>query len=345
MKYSLFSVFDYYSDLHSSPAQFIQETMELAMAAEEMGYDGFFAAEHHFHEYGLIPDPAVLLAAVAVKTERLLLGPAVSVLPFHHPLRVAEQWALVDQISRGRLILGIGSGYLMHEFEGFMLSPAQKRARFDETLAIMNRALTGEVFSYEGEFYNLRNVRLNITPYQGRTLEMPIAVLAEQAAYYIGKKGYPLMSVPYATVENIEGLKPFYDSYRRGWQEMGHPGRGKVYAAVHVHTGDQPAHRDELARKHLEIYVYSRLYARHSSYDQCLQRRVVAMGTPEEVAASLQEFINAGADHLMFIFNYGGMPFSEVVRSMERTIEEVIPQLRLPVEVGERASVSGAFGS
>ncbi|MFN3821316.1 MAG: LLM class flavin-dependent oxidoreductase [bacterium] len=345
VKYSLFSVSDYYSDYHSSPDHFIREMIELGVVAEEMGYDGYFNAEHHFHEYGLIPDPAVLLSAVAVKTERILLGPAVSVLPFHHPLRVAEEWALVDQISQGRLILGIGSGYLMHEFEGFMLSPAQKRARFDETLAIMKRALTGEVFSYEGEFYNLRNVRLNITPYQGRELEMPIAVLAEQAAYYIGKKGHPLMSVPYATVETIEGLKPFYESYQRGWREGGHPGRGKIYAAIHVHTGDQPAQKDDIARKHLEIYVYSRLYAKHSSYDQCLERGVVAMGTPEEVCTTLQAFINAGADHLMFIFNFGAMPFSEVVRSMERTIEEVVPQLQPPMALGEVAPVSGPAGS
>lgn len=343
MKYSLFSVSDYYPELSSPPHQFLHEQVELAMAAEEMGYDGYFNAEHHFHEYGLVPDPAVLLSAIAVQTRHLLLGPAVSVLPFHHPLRVAEEWAMVDQLSQGRLILGVGSGYLMHEFEGFMISPAQKRARFDEALEIIKRAFTGEVFSYEGEFYNLRNVRLNLTPYQGRIPEMPIAVLAEQAAYYIGKKGHPLMSVPYATVETIEGLKAFYQSYQRGWKEGGHTGLGPIYAAVHTHTGDQPAARDELARKHLEIYVYSRLYARHSSYDECLNRKVVAMGQPEEVAASLQQFIDAGATHLMFIFNFGAMPVKEVYRSMERTIKEVVPQLQ-PVKVEETFSEVGVEG-
>ncbi len=99
-----------------------------------MGYYAYFAAEHHFHPYGLTPDPALLLSAIAMKTERIKLGPAVTVLPFHNPVRVAEQWALFDQLSEGRLILGVGSGYLQHEFEGFNMTPAKKRQMFDEGL-------------------------------------------------------------------------------------------------------------------------------------------------------------------------------------------------------------------
>ncbi|MBM3329244.1 MAG: LLM class flavin-dependent oxidoreductase [Calditrichaeota bacterium] len=328
MKYSLFSVSDFYPDIQTDPNRFLMEQVELVQAAEDAGYYAYFNAEHHFHEYGLVPDPAVLFGAVAMKSSRIKFGPAVSILPFHNPLRVAEQWALVDQLSQGRLILGVGSGYLMHEFEGFSMSPATKRARFDETLAIMEHALTGERFSYAGEFYNFKNVKLNITPYQGRKLETPVAVLAETAAYYIGKRGYPIMTIPYATVDRIGELKSIYDNYRKGWAESGRPGRGEIIAAVHTHVGDKPATDDELARKHLEIYVYSRLYARHASYDECLNRGVVAMGTPDEAAGMMQNFIDAGADHLMFIFNFGAMPMSEVLHTLERTHDEVLPLLK-----------------
>jgi alkanesulfonate monooxygenase SsuD/methylene tetrahydromethanopterin reductase-like flavin-dependent oxidoreductase (luciferase family) len=94
-----------------------------------------------------------------MKTSKILIGPAASILTFHHPLRAAEQWAMVDQYSKGRLILGVGSGYLMHEFDGFSMSPAQKRQRFDEILEIMEIALTGKKFSYRGKFYSHKNVR------------------------------------------------------------------------------------------------------------------------------------------------------------------------------------------
>jgi alkanesulfonate monooxygenase SsuD/methylene tetrahydromethanopterin reductase-like flavin-dependent oxidoreductase (luciferase family) len=235
---------------------------------------------------------------------------------------------MVDQISKGRLILGVGSGYLMHEFEGFSMSPAQKRERFDETLEVMEKALTGEKFSHAGQFYNLKNVRLNIPTYQQRKLELAIAVLSEVASYYIGKRGYQIMTIPYATVDKIEDLKPIYDNYRKGWAESGNPGRGEILAAVHTHVCDMPAARDELARKHLEKYVYSRLYARHATYDECVQRGVVAMGNPDEVARSLQKIIDTGADHLMFIFNYGAMPLSEVEKAMVRLQKDVLPQLR-----------------
>ena len=327
MKFSLFSVSDYYNDGPTDQHNFIMEQIEIAQTAEQLGYYGYFNAEHHFHEYGLIPDPAVLFGAVAMKTDTIKIGPAVSLLTFHHPLRVAEQWAMVDQMSKGRLILGVGSGYLMHEFEGFALSPAQKRERFDETLEIMEMALTGKRFSHDGQFFSFKNVRLNVTPYEGRKLEMIVAILTEVASYYLGKRGYGIMTIPYATVENVDDLKPIYDNYRKGWSENSKPGRGDVMAAVHVHVGDKPANEDKIAHKHMEKYVNSRLYARHASYDECLQRGVIATGNPDEVTASLQRMINTGVDHLMLLFNYGAMPIAEVQKSMELMQKEVLPQL------------------
>lgn len=339
MKISLFSVSDYYPDVQPSAHRFVMEQVELAQAAEELGYYGYFNAEHHFHEYGLITDPAVLFSAIAVKTKKLYFGPAVSLLTFHHPLRVAEQWALVDQMSNGRLILGVGSGYLMHEFEGFSMSPANKREKFDEILTIMEKALTGERFSYDGQFFNFKNVKLNLIGYENRKIPTAIAILSELGSYYVAKKGYDVMTIPYATAEKLDDLVPMYQNFRKGWKESGKAGNGEVMAAVHVHTGNENAQKDTLGRKHLEKYIYSRLYARHSSYDECLNRGVVAMGNPDDVRGSLQNLINTGIDHLMMMFNFGAMPFDEVLKSMEITIKEVVPQLK-PAPA-ERLTYSG----
>jgi alkanesulfonate monooxygenase SsuD/methylene tetrahydromethanopterin reductase-like flavin-dependent oxidoreductase (luciferase family) len=334
MNVSIFSVCDYYEDEHPGPDTFFRQKVELAEWAEELGYDGFFIAEHHFHPYGLVPDPAVLLAAVAVRTERISLGPAVANLPFHNPLRVAEQYCLLDQLSRGRLVLGVGSGYLQHEFEGFDMSPANKRQRFDETLEVVEKAMTGKRFSHQGEFYRVPKTRLNVTPYGGRKIEPKIAILSELAAYYVGKRGYGIMTVPYATVETIDDGALLYANYRKGWAESGRTGRGEVYAAIHTHCGRHPAAANEVNRRHLEKYVLSRLYAKHSDYDTCLRRGVVASGTPDEVARQLQRVIDAGVDHLMLLVDYGALPPAEVRASMELIASEVIPHLRDFVPAG-----------
>jgi alkanesulfonate monooxygenase SsuD/methylene tetrahydromethanopterin reductase-like flavin-dependent oxidoreductase (luciferase family) len=152
---SIFSVVDHYPAEPRGVAARYREIGAACELAERLGDDGFFVAEHHFHEYGVAPSPPVLLAALAQRTARIRLGPAVAVLPLHHPLHVAESYAMADLLSNGRLVLGVGSGYLKHEFAGHRIDEGEKRARFDESLAILERALTGERPSFAGRFFEL----------------------------------------------------------------------------------------------------------------------------------------------------------------------------------------------
>jgi len=188
--------------------------------------------------------------------------------------------------------------------------------------------MSGKRFSHQGEFFHVPKTRLNVTPYGGRTIEPKIAILSELAAYYVGKKGYGIMTVPYATVETIDDAALLFQNYRKGWSESGKPGRGEVFAAVHTHCGDHSSLRNELNRQHLEKYVYSRLYAKHSDYDTCLSRGVIASGTPDEVTGQLQRVINTGVDHLMLLVDYGALPPKEIRASLETLADKVIPNLR-----------------
>lgn len=126
MRFSVFSVTDHHPELPRTIQQFYTELLDEMVLAEQLGFSAFFLAEHHFHEYGIVPSPPILLAAAGQQTKRIGLGVAVSVLPFHHPLAVAEEYAMLDQLTNGRLVLGVGSGYLKHEFAGFYMSPAEK---------------------------------------------------------------------------------------------------------------------------------------------------------------------------------------------------------------------------
>src|SRR3954471_4340932 len=164
MRLSIFSVQDHYPAAARSVAQLYAEVIAQAELAEALGYDTFWVAEHHFHEYGVVPNPAVMLAALAQRTKRLKLGTAISILTFHHPLTVAESYAMVDVLSGGRLVYGVGSGYLAHEFAGYAIDPAEKRDRFDENLAVVKRLLAGERVSARGHFHTIDAVQLNVQP-------------------------------------------------------------------------------------------------------------------------------------------------------------------------------------
>ena len=169
--------------------------LDQARQAERLGYDTFWVAEHHFHEYGAVPNPAVFLAALSQQTRRLRLGTAISILTFHNPLTVAENYALVDQLSQGRLSLGVGSGYLKHEFEGYDVDPAIKRERFDENLMLVERLLAGERVTHESRHNTIREVRINVQPVQ-QPVPVYVAILRREAAYHVGRQGAACCSCP-----------------------------------------------------------------------------------------------------------------------------------------------------
>src|SRR5256714_13090235 len=150
MRYSIFTVNDHHPRLARTVAQLYAQVMRQCELAEALGYDTFFCAEHHFHEYGVVPDPAVMLAALAQRTKRIRLGTAICILTFHDPRHIAESYAMVDMMSAGRLVFGVGSGYLAHEFVGYGKEGKEKRDRFNENLDIGKRLMAGQPLSHNG---------------------------------------------------------------------------------------------------------------------------------------------------------------------------------------------------
>src|SRR6185369_14250144 len=164
MRNSIFSVNDHHPRLARAVPELYAQVMRQCELAESLGYDTFFCAEHHFHEYGVVPDPAVMLSALAQRTRRIRLGSAVCILTFHDPRRVAESYAMVDMMSGGRLVFGVGSGYLAHEFVGFDCEPKDKRERFNENLDLVRRLMAGETLVYDGRFSKSGKALLNVRP-------------------------------------------------------------------------------------------------------------------------------------------------------------------------------------
>ena len=329
MKYSLFSVQDHYSAQARTIGEFYREVMAQCELGEELGYDSFFVAEHHFHEYGTVPNPAVLLAALSQRTRRIRLGPAISVLTYHNPLTVAENYAMVDVLSGGRLVLGVGSGYLKHEFEGYRIDPAEKRDRFDENLEIFRRALAGETVVFEGKYRKLDGVAINVPTVQRPRPPLYIGILRMEAAFHVGLRGDNIMTVPYGSLERFEEIAGLVTEYRRGRAEAGlDADSGDALFALHTSVAESDEEARRQAAASFDLYVKTRLYAKRQTYSDIVRSGLALFGSVETVAEKMVRLHNMGVRHVMSLQNFGNLPADAVRRSMQLFAEEVMPRVR-----------------
>lgn len=315
MKRSVFTVADHYPEKKRSIAQLYLEITEQAVVADHLGYDSFFVAEHHFHEYGVIPNPAVFLSSLAALTKQIKLGPAISILPFRNPLQVAEDYLMLQQLSSGRALLGVGSGYLKHEFEGFGIDPEEKRARFDEHLAILNEALSGKRFSFKGKNTEVNNVELNVSSAQ--PVPLYVAVLRKEAAYHVGKKGYNIICVPYASVEGFDDVYELIRDYRRGFAESGKQGKGETLFAFHTHAAETEEQARENAEANFNLYLDTRLYARKQNYNDILKSGLSLFGSVDTVNRKLLQLEEMGVDNVLMLMNFGMLENHKVKNSLK----------------------------
>jgi alkanesulfonate monooxygenase SsuD/methylene tetrahydromethanopterin reductase-like flavin-dependent oxidoreductase (luciferase family) len=135
----------------------IAETLEEAKLTDELGFDVVWLAEHHFDGICAYVDPVSFAAALAVATARAKIGFAVAQMSLHHPIRMAEQLALIDHLSKGRLIVGLGRGtaYNIYDYQGYGIDAAEAQPRFEEAEAIMLKAWSGEPIDHHGRFFDL----------------------------------------------------------------------------------------------------------------------------------------------------------------------------------------------
>jgi alkanesulfonate monooxygenase SsuD/methylene tetrahydromethanopterin reductase-like flavin-dependent oxidoreductase (luciferase family) len=319
VRLSAFSVVDSYPEDVASGRNRYSELLGLADACERAGLSTIWVAEHHFHSGGVAPAPPVLLGAIATRTRRIRVGVLVSVLPFHNPVELAEQYAMVDQLSHGRLNLGVGSGYIPLEFEGFGIDPATKREKFDLALDTLLAGLRGDpvVPSASGPR------ALNVVSVQRPYPPVWIAVQRREALPFVARRGMSVALVPYATVASVEELGGQIAEFRS------HLPQGvnvSVSVALHLYAGANP----ERARSALQRYLDSRLATQSAFYQDKVRRDpshasaatiektgFAVFGDPGDVAARLDRFREAGVDEVLGIFDFGGLPEAEVTASVE----------------------------
>ncbi len=326
MPYSVFSVNDHHPRLSRTVPELYRQVMRQAELAEALGYDTFFCAEHHFHEYGVVPDPAVMLAALAQRTKTIRLGSAISILTFHDPRRIAESYAMLDMMSGGRLVFGVGSGYLAHEFQGYDRDPKEKRDRFNENLALVKRLMAGESFAYAGKYSKSEKVVLNVLPHEGRVPPIYVAILAREGAYHVGKQGERIFTVPYASCKDFADIGTMFGEFRRGRGEAGQAPQDDDHVFVlHTHVAESDAAAKSECKAAYDLYVDTRLYAKKHIYEDIIANGICLFGGVETVAEKMCRLHEMGIRHVAILNNFGALAPTLVERSMTRFAREVMP--------------------
>ena len=296
MRISIFSVNDHHPRLPRTVPGLYAQVMRQCELAERLGYDTFFCAEHHFHEYGVVPDPAVMLAALAQRTRRIRLGTAISILTFHDPRRIAETYSMLDMMSGGRLVFGVGSGYLAHEFAGFEIDAKEKRVRFNENLAIVRRLLAGEAH---------RQAVLNVLPHEGRVPPIYVAVLAREAAFDVGA---------------------MLEEFRKGQSEAGQaPDDDDHVFTFHTYVAASDEEARAQCKAAYDLYVDTRLYAKKHVYEDIIANGVCLFGSVQTVADKMRRLHQMGIRHVATMHNFGALDPALVERSMTLFAKEVMP--------------------
>ena len=336
-----FGVFDHMDSPAETPGalgSFFTDRLDLIAAYDRAGFYGYHVAEHHATPLGLSPSPSVWLAAAAARTTRLRLGPLVYTLPLYHPLRLVEEICMLDQISGGRLMLGIGRGISPIELGYWGLDPEIAPAMYAEALEVVLAGLAGGNLTHAGRFYQYHDFPIEIAPVQ-----RPYPPLW----YGIGTAD----GVPWAAahrVNVVSNLKPapmraISERYRSEWAALGHPAEelpliGLVRHVVVADTDAQaralagPAYRRWRA-SFLKLWLkHGRMPSPHAifppEFDAAEAEGRAVAGAPGKVAAYLRDVIaESGITYLLCRFAFGDLPPTAALHSVGLFATEVMPAL------------------
>ncbi len=350
MKFGQLHLFE--NPLDRTEKEIVDEQFDIMARAEEFGFDSIWPAEHHFSEYGYCASPAVTLAALASRTQRIRLGTGVVVLPLNHPVRVAEDFAILDLLSGGRVDLGVGRGYQPHEFAGYGVDQTRSRDMFRESVEIIQRAWTKERFDYDGEFYQLHNLSVRPKPMQKPHPPIWMASLSAETFQLCGQYGFNLMCAPVFGFDVNTGAAQI-EEYRQALREHGRdPAKHEIAALIitYVAETEQEALADfrdavmwyfhtfakyiappkgQPAIKTYEMYTVARDWLQALEWDTVVQSGAVVCGSPDQVAERIAQINElCGITHYLAWTRIGGLAHSKVLRSMELMRDRVMPQVR-----------------
>ncbi|MBB5158896.1 LLM class flavin-dependent oxidoreductase [Saccharopolyspora phatthalungensis] len=318
---------------------------------EELGYDGLFFSEHHFTAYNVSPSPNLLVAALAKRTSRMRLGVMGNIIPFHNPRRLAEEIAMLDYLTDGRLEVGLGRGVDEQEFVKEGVSMPTTRGYFQEGIELMHKAWRQPVFSHHGEHFNYDGVTIWPRPLQQPNPPVWLLTLSPSTIELCGTQGYKCTSA----FQTVEKTKEAFDLYRRAADKAGHkPGADDFGLMRNVFVADTDKEAREIAEPALEVlfglfrdaaifkdldnlpagYEFYSSFFRpfvgtgHTDWNALIEAGIMCVGSPSTVRDQLLSQARALQCGNFFSWNsFGHLTPEQTIGSYELYAKEVMPAL------------------
>jgi alkanesulfonate monooxygenase SsuD/methylene tetrahydromethanopterin reductase-like flavin-dependent oxidoreductase (luciferase family) len=327
-----FGIFDHL-DRNDRPLHaFYQERLQFVETYDRVGFYAYHTAEHHATPLGLAASPSVFLAAVAERTRNLRFGPLVYTLPLHHPLRLAEEICMLDQLSEGRFELGVGRGISPIETAYYGVNPDHRQKMYLEALAILRQALTSRTVTFRGEFYDYADVPVEIEPFQKPHPPFWAGVGTPDGGESAGRNGFNMVANTLTPQ-----VRAITDRYRAASTATHTPLLG---LARFVIMGETDAEALTVARRAYPLWHrhFHHLFRQHGTtpaggerpphFDQIKDGGRGIAGSPATVTRMIKaQMEEAGTNYFVAQFAFGDLTRAEVLRTVDLFAREVMPAL------------------
>jgi len=330
-----FGVFDHVDRDARPLAAFYEDRLKLIAAYDRAGFYGYHCAEHHFTPLGMASSPSVFLSSVAQRTKNLRFGPLVYTLALYHPLRLAEEICMLDQMSRGRFMIGVGKGVSPIEIGFYGVDTAKTEKIFAECFAVVTQALTQKTVSYEGEHFSFSKVPMELTPFQKPHPPMWYGVVNPDSAARAAKAGMSFISNAPATA-----IRAKIERYI-GTERPSGCAAPKFGMNRYMVIADTDEAALEIARRAYRVWYASfmHLWWKYNqkppnvNYPPEIDAQITAgtavVGSPETVLNALKpQLAETGSNYLVCRFAFGDLTLQESLRSLDLFAGHIMPALR-----------------
>jgi alkanesulfonate monooxygenase SsuD/methylene tetrahydromethanopterin reductase-like flavin-dependent oxidoreductase (luciferase family) len=335
-----FGVFDHVDRGASSLADLYESRLKLAEIYDRSGFYAYHIAEHHSTPLGMAAAPSVMLAAVAQRTKRLRFGPLVYTLSVSHPLRILEEICMLDQMSRGRLEVGIGRGASPYEIGYFGVDAQQSSKIYTESFQIIRQGLQSREINFVGEVFQLKNVPVELECVQKPHPPFWYGLSHPNAVPWAAENGINIVcngsSAP---------VRAITDRYREVWEQSSRL-RGGALPLMglgrHIVVGETSREAFEIGKRGFDVWYASlmHLWRRHNhplttypipeDFAAAVDAGMVIVGTPDQVTEGLKrEIAIAGVNYVLTRFAFGDLTHEESVHSLSLFTSKVMPEFAL----------------
>ena len=346
MDFGYFTLSDNHYEKNTRTAnRLVSDILAEAIHADAVGLYSAWIGEHHFSSLGVLSCPDLVLANLAARTTRIRLAPAVTVLPLHHPIRVAEQWASLDLLSNGRVDFAAGRGYDRREYQPLGVDFDNNQALFEEGMAIVRRLWESDrPYTHRGKYYSFEDIAITPQPVQ-RPIPAYVASFSKPSIELAARLGCGLVVAPFAVALSFGGLAQVAQLYKETCARHGTT-PGRLICSYFIHFADdaqqERAARERQVRYYKECvigalpgdpktappsyrYFVDMVDRLAKVRPEDLTENAVLLGSPAQITATLKKAEAAGFDEVILYFNVGLKPHAQVKEEMSRFMTEVAP--------------------